>query len=1000
MISIRSAAVIIFLLFTFTGISALYAEHRKILVLQSYGENDPLARQALSGIGQLPDKSINIPLYFLEQTLSGKDGISPELDQDLRGADIVVAVYRPAVRKAAAFRRENGLSYRIIAACAWGLEKGLLDKQDTNVSGIPDITATIASVRVNDRPLEKITVINDISADFDYFRSEAFRVSFFFTNRTEFSFITAVNLGNIISGITNLSGASAVLLLSPVLRDHTGAALSPYEACLILTEACSVPVLTIWDFYLGLGVTGGYLMSPRLEVMKALDIARNKNGGRFTSGRSFSGIGFAFDQRQLDRFGLKRENLPQGSYVQNAVRSGLAAYADAIRASIVVFLLLLVLFMVYAVSQKRSEKLVREQLKFQQLLIDSIPNPVFYRDTLGRVLGCNNALLGYLGREKNQIIGSLLYDIGGTANRRLYEEKEKELIRLRVVQIYEGQVQHSDGSVHDVVFYNSVFKNPSGAVGGTISVILDIKHLKKVEKELTDTLAENALLLDNIETQVWYQRNPETYGIINRAHAAFVGKPAEDIQNSRLESVLPRQSALIRVEHCTMAFGSERPLHFEEWHENFRGENRLLSVSYIPRVESDGMVRSVICSARDITLQKEMEIITARQEERFTLVLDALDEGLWDWNLSTGEVYYHPRWLLMLGYQEGEVGKSISSVARLIHPDDLFGTMRLLIRHLKGDKAIFNAEFRIRTRDGHYRWMSYRGRVTARDDNGRPLRLTGTQRDATEIHEMREKLHDQMVSSELLSTGLDHKIREVTARARETGDLMMVQARFSTVSSLLSIVTHQWAQPLNALSLLLQNLHSSARKGRTDHDAVVKASASGVEMIDFLVQTMEEFRQFFRQNTVKKQFDPSLTVEQMITFFRPGIEKRGIKLLWTKEGGCLVEGYPNEYAQAVMNLIVNARDILLERAVKEPVIELRMSVKESRRRRVTVLTVCDNGGGIEHGLLRHIFDPYYTTREKGSGIGLYLSRIMIEKRMGGRIMARNTDAGAQFIVEL
>lgn len=111
-----------------------------------------------------------------------------------------------------------------------------------------------------------------------------------------------------------------------------------------------------------------------------------------------------------------------------------------------------------------------------------------------------------------------------------------------------------------------------------------------------------------------------------------------------------------------------------------------------------------------------------------------------------------------------------------------------------------------------------------------------------------------------------------------------------------------------------------------------------------------------------------------------------------------VEGYPNEYAQAILNLLGNARDVLLERQVAQPLIRVRAFEEGGR----AVVTVSDNGGGIAAEVMERLFDPYFSTKEegKGTGIGLFMARSIIEKSMGGRLTARNCDGGAEFRVEV
>jgi signal transduction histidine kinase len=109
-------------------------------------------------------------------------------------------------------------------------------------------------------------------------------------------------------------------------------------------------------------------------------------------------------------------------------------------------------------------------------------------------------------------------------------------------------------------------------------------------------------------------------------------------------------------------------------------------------------------------------------------------------------------------------------------------------------------------------------------------------------------------------------------------------------------------------------------------------------------------------------------------------------------------GYPNEYSQVILNVLNNAKDVLTERMVPAPRIRIRAFAQEGR----SVVTIGDNGGGIDEDIIPKIFDPYFSTKEvgKGTGIGLYMSKVIIEQNMGGSLTARNFDEGAEFRIEL
>jgi diguanylate cyclase (GGDEF)-like protein/PAS domain S-box-containing protein len=139
-------------------------------------------------------------------------------------------------------------------------------------------------------------------------------------------------------------------------------------------------------------------------------------------------------------------------------------------------------------------------------------------------------------------------------------------------------------------------------------------------------------------------------------------------------------------------------------------------------------------SAHDMALQEEIRQreLTSKKEQRLTFALEGASDGMWDWNIVSGEVYYSPRWIEMLGYKPEDVPPHYDFWANRVHPDDVAEVQKNLQRHLRGETDAFVAEFRFRGSTGEWVWVLGRGKVMERDVQGHPLRAVGTQTDITE----------------------------------------------------------------------------------------------------------------------------------------------------------------------------------------------------------------------------------------------------------------------------
>lgn len=162
-------------------------------------------------------------------------------------------------------------------------------------------------------------------------------------------------------------------------------------------------------------------------------------------------------------------------------------------------------------------------------------------------------------------------------------------------------------------------------------------------------------------------------------------------------------------------------------------------------------------------------------------------------------------------------------------------------------------------------------------------------------------------------------------------------------------------------------------------------------------RTIDDFRNFFRSDKEKTTFGVDQVIARTISLVEKSFLDQRISIDLQTEGDPMVSGYPNEYAQVLLNILANARDALVGRNVSDARILIHSFAEEG----ASVVTVTDNAGGIADEIIDKLFDPYFTTKgpDRGTGIGLFMSKTIIEKNMGGRLTVRNTGSGAEFRVE-
>ncbi len=257
---------------------------------------------------------------------------------------------------------------------------------------------------------------------------------------------------------------------------------------------------------------------------------------------------------------------------------------------------------------------------------------------------------------------------------------------------------------------------------------------------------------------------------------------------------------------------------------------------------------------------------------------------------------------------------------------------------------------------------------------------------------MRDQVQATQQSLRQLNEHLEQRVQEELAKNREKDHMLIQQSRLAAMGEMVHNIAHQWRQPLNALSLLVRNIKDDYDFQALTPEVMDRSVADAQRLLGRMSTTIDDFRDFFRPEKEMTQFDVSHAVEEAVFIMQGTLKSHGIELVEKLDPGVEAEGFPSQFAQAVLNILANAKEEILARKVAAGRIEIELQ----RQGETVLLSVSDNAGGIAPEILPKIFDPYFTTKDKGSGIGLYMAKTIIEHNMNGSISAANLGDGACF----
>jgi len=249
------------------------------------------------------------------------------------------------------------------------------------------------------------------------------------------------------------------------------------------------------------------------------------------------------------------------------------------------------------------------------------------------------------------------------------------------------------------------------------------------------------------------------------------------------------------------------------------------------------------------------------------------------------------------------------------------------------------------------------------------------------------------------TNNLERLVKKEIEKNKEQQFHMLQQNRLSLKGEMISMIAHQWKQPLNNLSLINQVLILRYEDGELDDKTIQEFEKDSTTQIKQMSQTIYDFTNFFSPEVNSKEFYLKDIILQSINFLQPILIKENIKIHINikKETEILLKGYPNELGQVIINILNNAKDVLKERDIKNRKIWI---ITDIIKNEIHIL-IKDNGGGIPIDIISKIFDPYFSTKSKnGTGLGLYMSKMIIEEHMSGKLLASNSSNGARFEIIL
>ncbi|MFA6191174.1 MAG: PAS domain-containing sensor histidine kinase [Sulfurimonas sp.] len=382
-------------------------------------------------------------------------------------------------------------------------------------------------------------------------------------------------------------------------------------------------------------------------------------------------------------------------------------------------------------------------------------------------------------------------------------------------------------------------------------------------------------------------------------------------------------------------------------------------------------------SSRILDLEEELKEKGAEQD----ILLSLFDKGtavLFKWNNDEewGVSYVSESVERLFGYKSSDFVNNTVCYIDLIHKDDLQRVYKEVDVAIQKDRDYFEHEpYRIHTKNGATKWVQD-STSTVKNAEGEIIYFLGTVVDVTAIKEKDKQL--------------------------------LQQYKLAQMGEMISMIAHQWRQPLNTISITASNLNLNIMLNKYDlsHKEEAKKfkeylceNLNNVEAYtQTLSKTIDDFRNFYKSDKKLMLLNTSEPVEKALSIIKVSLINNGVKIRQVYKSTKKVNLFDSEMMHVILNILKNAEDNFRDKKIQNPTIDI-LSYDTLYG---VVLEISDNGGGIPKSIINRIFEPYFSSKDNkvGTGLGLYMSKIIVEEHHGGTLHVSNNKEGACFSIEL
>jgi len=620
-------------------------------------------------------------------------------------------------------------------------------------------------------------------------------------------------------------------------------------------------------------------------------------------------------------------------------------------------------------QQKKLEREVKEEHKLADLYINTVGTIIMILDAQGNIEMINPAGCKILGASKRELLGKnfienfLPKDI---------QNKIKDVFtallsgNIADVKEHTNKIIDIKGKEHLIAWTNNAFMDKDGIVTSVITSGIDITNEEKLSQKLYEQEHLYKLTFEEAEIGIAHASLDGKWIDTNEHFSKLLGYTKEEFTQMYVSDITYEEDKNTDREMIKELISGERnSYNIEKRYVHKNGNIIWVNLAVVLLKDEAGMPLYLLKIIRDITQSKMLMFRLEIEKSRFQKVIETTPIPIILFNEDGEILLINNIFEQLTGYTLEEI-PTIQKLIEKFFVENDEETLLQIKEYYQNPTKFPKLKQSIRTKSGEKR-HGILNAVKLDDDN--------------------------IINKAIYLIAIID-----TTEMQKKEELMLAQSRQAAMGDMLSMIAHQWRQPLSVISMVSNNIQAQIQLQEViKQESLQELIETLNEQTHYLSHTIDDFRNFFRPEKERESLSLNIVIERLKHLVGKSLENNSIALEYEQNAKVIICTYQNQLMQVLINIINNAKDAIKENNIQDG----HIIISATSTKKEIVLKICDNGGGIDSSIKAKLGEPYVSTKAKnGTGLGIYMSKIIASKYLGGRLFWESDDKGSCFYLAI